>query len=902
MDRSYQQMNGLSNPGQLTRMEELELRIKVLVEEIRFYSSKAADVMTVIEMNENNTFQKEAETRLEELHRCKEELRTLTQQQNAASRPFSPPNTSMNSISSVPSMSSQYSPQTMAPSSLSQPQVTSTQYSPPTSSVQPTPSISSQYSPPNTAMAAASISTSVQPSPPTQQEQHQYVSSHHQSTQKPQISRREAAIQAAEKRSRVHSIGDAIFMCSVFLEYLDLIACACVSKSWKSKIRRTPGWKRIVLNFDCTLTGHIGKITALATYDSFLVTGSADGKVKFWDPSKNFICVKTLNITPSPLQKYVHPKVKELRKASSSHGEASTHEEDEYAEYPLAVTSLLTVDRSVLIGAQDGRLLIWMAQATDKKEFEILIHKAAISCMILVDEFIFTASLDGTVAFIYRKAFPFVPAPYQTNTPISHADKAHDQGVTALAFAGNHLFSGSLDGKIYVWGPRETSKVLQFKRVLSYQRVSPGTSSPAVTVEHTDRITSMVGYHERLYTASWDGSIKLWNASTLELLKDVPVLPIGICWSLCLRRDHTHTLVGGVRDSDICIMDWETLEVLSSCEANRWAYKLDQHTHWVKVVLALPDGRIVSGSDDWSAKVWQIRGASYYSKPSSFLGLQPGPLTQEDIDILIAKVGKVIPNQQLQEQKAHHDRLLKDRLASMNAEQLAEHNMNFTRSAELWAKWRAERKLKEGMNTVPATPATPATPQIPVTPSQTNLVPSTVSLTSNSVSGTTTTSNHGVYVNPGNSQSEPNINGISNGEPTHVKIEPITHLSGSEPNSNFRMNSNNMSNNNSHNDSLMQIEPHPYSPPQQSQDSSSHHLINDNIVQVPADMKLELPPLENGTNNNYQPASSPPLKNDDTNDSDSSSDNENENENSDLQISNDEEEGEDNEFKRQKIS
>jgi len=524
-----------------------------------------------------------------------------------------------------------------------------------------------------------------------------------------------------------------------------LTACACVSKYWRSRIRRTPGWRRVVLSLEATLQGHVGRITAVTTFDSLVVTGSSDGKIKFWDPMKGFACMKTLNITPSPVHPYLHPRIRELREAQRTSGFPQTAEEDEteFAEYPLAVTALITTERCVLIGAEDGRLIVWTASTQERREFDAKIHAKALNCIVVGgDEFIFTASLDGRVAAINRRGYPFnMQAPAVWQAP-HYGEKRHDAGVSALAVAGGHLFSGALDGKIFVWQPHG----MQFRRVLQQSRTVEHNTMP-VTIEHTDRVTSMVGFLDRLYTASWDGTIKLWNARTLECQRDVSVLPIGICWSLAIRRDPTSrltTLIAGVRDNDICVLDWETLEMISSCEENQWAWKLERHSQWVKCIMAFADGRIVSGSDDWTAKVWQIRGTTRQTGGHSlFLGLPPGPLSQEDLDILISQLHKRanqrLTAEQLQAQKVVYDKQLSEKLAQLTPEQVQQHEQMHQKQQANWVmtreKLRKERAAGAGGGEASSTAAasssssaavtggasaTPGATVVPATPSALN--------------------------------------------------------------------------------------------------------------------------------------------------------------------------------------
>lgn len=127
---------------------------------------------------------------------------------------------------------------------------------------------------------------------------------------------------------------------------------------------------------------------------------------------------------------------------------------------------------------------------------------------------------------------------------------------------------------------------------------------------HVDKITDITSFEARVYTASWDCYIKVWDARKLTQIFKVFVNPLGICWSLEIRqlKGMPAYLVCGVRDGDVEIRALKKLNRVSSMEEACWCNKLDHHQGWVTAVLPLPDGRIVTASQDWTVKIWGIRG------------------------------------------------------------------------------------------------------------------------------------------------------------------------------------------------------------------------------------------------------------------------------------------------------
>jgi hypothetical protein len=108
----------------------------------------------------------------------------------------------------------------------------------------------------------------------------------------------------------------------------------------------------------------------------------------------------------------------------------SPFQDEEYAEFPLAVTSLLTLDqKTILIGSEDGKLIVFIT--TEKSHYDFPIFSKALSCMTLNHERAFLASLDGRVAVMPRKLN--LTEALSTNA-FSMGNKTHDSGVRGLVF------------------------------------------------------------------------------------------------------------------------------------------------------------------------------------------------------------------------------------------------------------------------------------------------------------------------------------------------------------------------------------------------------------------------------------------------------------------------------------
>ena len=196
----------------------------------------------------------------------------------------------------------------------------------------------------------------------------------------------------------------------------------------------------------------------------------------------------------------------------------------------------------------------------------------------------------------------------------------HTGVITALEICGTKLFSGSNDSNVYVWNVAS----LKFETKLKDTELAAadGDTSSAQQLTnrtHVDKITDITSHEARVYTASWDCYIKVWDARKLTKIFKVFVNPLGICWSLEIRqlKGMPAYLVCGVRDGDVEIRSLKKLNRVSSMEEACWCSKLDHHSGWVTAILPLPDGRIVTASQDWTVKIWGIRGVSVPTPPAA---------------------------------------------------------------------------------------------------------------------------------------------------------------------------------------------------------------------------------------------------------------------------------------------
>lgn len=200
-------------------------------------------------------------------------------------------------------------------------------------------------------------------------------------------------------------------------------------------------------------------------------------------------------------------------------------------------------------------------------------------------------------------------------------DASHSAWVNGVAFShnGKSLASASDDGTIKVWNTQtakcertlrgaHTSTVASCAFLPDGRLVSAGTDNSVVVWDtdlrnytellgHSNAVRSCATSDDGKYiaTASWDCTIKVWNARTLELesiftghedwVDTVAFAPNG------------KLMVSGGRDNKVLM--WNPANVSTA------ATILNGHTNWVSAVAVSHDSRfIASGSYDNTVRVW----------------------------------------------------------------------------------------------------------------------------------------------------------------------------------------------------------------------------------------------------------------------------------------------------------
>eukprot|EP00659_Diplonema_papillatum_P019473 gene19473-30011_t len=208
------------------------------------------------------------------------------------------------------------------------------------------------------------------------------------------------------------------------------------------------------------------------------------------------------------------------------------------------VSSLLSHGPYMWAGLSDGYLRIF-----DMKTYELCFerkqHSGRITCMISVGADVYTGSDDWQ---IYRwEAKTFEPVRQFSGHQCSVLCLAHD--------GGDVLFSGSEDFTIRCWDLEK-----------GVEKVGGGWPAR----QHYDGVTALVIQEVFLFSASRDGTIKVWNTQTGDMVKfldrrDGPIT--------CLLKDPSSQRIwAGGTDGIISVYDAFSLKLVTRMKDHTGTY------------------------------------------------------------------------------------------------------------------------------------------------------------------------------------------------------------------------------------------------------------------------------------------------------------------------------------------
>ncbi|VAH77027.1 unnamed protein product [Triticum turgidum subsp. durum] len=154
--------------------------------------------------------------------------------------------------------------------------------------------------------------------------------------------------------------------------------------------------------------------------------------------------------------------------------------------------------------------------------------------------------------------------------------RGHTRTVRAISSDRGKIVSGGDDQSVIVWD-KQAFKLLEELK---------GHDAPVTSV----RMLS----GERVLTASHDGTVKMWDVRT-----DTCVATVGRCQSavLCMEYDDSTGILAAA-GRDVVAHVWDI-------RSSKQMFKLQGHTKWIRS-MRMTGETIITGSDDWTARVWSL--------------------------------------------------------------------------------------------------------------------------------------------------------------------------------------------------------------------------------------------------------------------------------------------------------
>lgn len=379
---------------------------------------------------------------------------------------------------------------------------------------------------------------------------------------------------------------------SSLLEGEELINLSFCCKNIFNLCAKTSLWRIVCLKNVETLSGHLDAVNVISRLKTWTFSGSNDGKIKLWDANK-WQCLRTLQMTQPVFSKGMPPGYRGMTREMTS-----------------AITALEAKGEYLFTGLDQGQVVmnVLVKKENSSHMRRQTVHTGKINQLKVAGDKLFSAGYDGKISMFQARNLHC----------LGHLKPTHKRSVIALETIGDRLYSASEDGNVMIW--QMTLESTYFTGILGDAKTFLDTSrgryshNLPMNATHADKIASMTSWQEKLFTCGWDCELKLWSKEH-QLLKKVFLNPLSICWTMTVRnvpQIEPHLLCA-VRDGEIEMRSVEDLYLIPGTlsKLSKWSSKSNGHKSWINSIICFEDGRIVTGSDDWTIKVWHIAGSEH---------------------------------------------------------------------------------------------------------------------------------------------------------------------------------------------------------------------------------------------------------------------------------------------------
>ncbi|KAF0246180.1 MAG: WD40 repeat-containing [Planctomycetota bacterium] len=275
-----------------------------------------------------------------------------------------------------------------------------------------------------------------------------------------------------------------------------------------------------------TLEGHTGRVTCVAWSPDGkeIASGSEDGSIRFWDPSKGTVTASLLN---------VHTR--------GTHGTGTT------------CIGYFPDGKLLYSSGYDPVVQIWDAW-THKLVRSLAGHGDCVcACLSADGSRLATASQDGT-AKLWDPESGDVLGEFSMEPPIQ-ASSAH-LGVPCFSPDGRRLFAGGGDGRIRSWTIPDRKEATSWKAHGGFICSAEVSPDGGLVVSGGVHPLGGLGAPEE----TWDNAIRIWDADTGELLLELGGHEMSVAH--CHFSKDGSRLATGSWDGGVLVWDLEALELL----------------------------------------------------------------------------------------------------------------------------------------------------------------------------------------------------------------------------------------------------------------------------------------------------------------------------------------------------